>query len=67
MAKLAEIHEPETYPVDDSMIIKPLPEEEAQNVEIVRGPNIQPLPVPEPFTDHLCVDQLKDRGQYHHR
>ena len=37
------------------MIIKPLPEEEAQNVEIVRGPNIQPLPVPEPFTDHLCV------------
>ncbi|RHQ16232.1 aconitate hydratase [Lachnospiraceae bacterium AM48-27BH] len=55
VAKLAEIHEPETYPVDDSMIIKPLPEEEAQNVEIVRGPNIQPLPVPEPFTDHLCV------------
>ena len=55
VAKLAEIHEPETYPVDDSMIIKPLPEEEAQNVEIVRGPNIQPLPVPEPFTDHLRV------------
>ena len=53
--KLAEIHEPEVYPVDDSMIIEPLPEEEAQKVEIVRGPNIQPLPIPEPFTDHLCV------------
>ncbi len=53
--KLAEIHEPEVYPVDDSMIIEPLPEEEAQKVEIVRGPNIQPLPVPEAFTDHLCV------------
>ena len=44
--KLAEIHEPEEYPVDDSMIIEPLPEEEAQKVEIVRGPNIQPLPDP---------------------
>ena len=53
--KLAEIHEPEVYPVDDSMIIEPLPEEEAQKVEIVRGPNIQPLPIPEPFTDQLCV------------
>ena len=37
------------------MIIEPLPEEEAQKVEIVRGPNIQLLPVPKAFTDHLCV------------
>ena len=31
--KLAEIHEPEVYPVDDSMIIEPLPEEEAQKLK----------------------------------
>lgn len=55
VAKLAEIHEPETYPVDDSMIIKPLPEEEAKKVEIVKGPNIKFLPIPEQPTEHLCV------------
>ena len=55
VAKLAEIKEPEEYMVDDSMIIKPLPEEEAKKVEIVRGPNIKFLPVPEPLKQHLCV------------
>ena len=55
VAKLAEIHEPEVYPVDDSMIIKPLPEEEAKKVEVVKGPNIKFLPVPEQPTEHLCV------------
>ena len=28
-------------------MLPPLPPEEAQQVEVVRGPNIQPLPVPE--------------------
>ena len=55
VAKLAEIHEPEVYPVDDSMIIKPLPEEEAKKVEMVKGPNIKFLPVPEQPAEHLCV------------
>ncbi len=52
---LAEVKEPEQYFVDDSMIIAPLPEEEAKSVEIVRGPNIQPLPIPEDPQQHLCV------------
>lgn len=55
VAKLAEIHEPEVYPVDDSMIIKPLSEEEAKKVEVVKGPNIKFLPVPEQPAEHLCV------------
>ena len=55
VAKLSEIHEPEVYPVDDSMIIKPLPEEEAKKVEVVKWPNIKFLPVPEQPTEHLCV------------
>ena len=55
LCKLAEIHEPDQYPVDDSMIIAPLPREEAEKVEIVRGPNIKPLPVPEAPTQHLKV------------
>ncbi len=52
---LSDVHEPENYEIDDSMIIKPLPEEEAKNVEIVRGPNIKFLPVPEVPTQHLKV------------
>lgn len=51
--KLASIHEPEEYPIDDSMLIKPLPQEEAKKVEIVRGPNIKPLPVPDAPTQYL--------------
>ena len=37
------------------MIIKPLPEEEAKKVEVVKGPNIKFLPVPEQPAEHLCV------------
>lgn len=55
VAQLAEIHEPDAYIVDDSMLLPPLPAEEAQDVEIVRGPNIQPLPVPDEPQDHLVA------------
>lgn len=40
---LAAIKEAEKYPVDDSMIIPPL--EDSSEVQIIRGPNIKPLPV----------------------
>lgn len=53
--KLSQVKEPEQYIVDDSMIIKPLPEEEAKEVEIVRGPNIKFLPIPEKPEQYLCV------------
>ncbi len=52
--KLAEVHEPDHYFVDDAMLIKPLPEEEAAKVEVVKGPNIQFLPVPEKPEQNLC-------------
>ena len=55
VAKLAEIHEPDEYPIDDSMLIKPLPEVEAKEIEIVRGPNIKPLPIPDDPQQHLVA------------
>ena len=55
VVKLAQVKEPEEYLVDDSMIIEPLPEEEAKKVEIVRGPNIKFLPIPEPPRQHPQV------------
>lgn len=55
VAKLAGIREPEGYDQNDNMLIAPLPEEEAAQVEIVRGPNIRPLPVPEVPEQELHV------------
>ncbi|MCX7597402.1 MAG: aconitate hydratase [Armatimonadetes bacterium] len=39
--------------IDDSMLISPLPQEEAKRVEIVRGPNIAPLPMRGPLEDEV--------------
>ena len=52
---LDEIKEPDRMPVDDSAIIRPLPEKEARKVEIRRGPNIRPLPIPDVPKQHLCA------------
>ncbi|NLX63391.1 MAG: aconitate hydratase [Clostridiaceae bacterium] len=44
---------PDKFIINDNMIVKPLSEEEAKKVEIVRGPNIKPLPSFEPISDTL--------------
>jgi len=43
MTAISAIKEPKTYYIDDSMVIPPL--EDTSNVEIIRGPNIKPLPI----------------------
>lgn len=52
---LAEVKEPQEYTIDDGMLIKPLPQEEALEVPVVRGPNIKPLPVPDAPEAYLCA------------
>lgn len=60
VARLNHCQEPEHYPVDDSMLLLPLPPEQAAQVEIVRGPNIKPIPIPEAPEEHLvCHVSLK--------
>jgi len=54
LGEAPKIMMPEKFQVNDNMIIKPLPEEEAREVEIVRGPNIKPLPSFEPVGDVLA-------------
>lgn len=44
---LSQITEPTRYVVDDTMIIPP--NDNTDNVEIIRGPNIKPMPVNEPL------------------
>lgn len=50
---LSRIQEPEAYMVDDSMLLPPLSPEEADKVEVLRGPNIKYLPVPDVPGQHL--------------
>ncbi len=48
-----EVKLPERFIINDSMLIPPLPEEEAKKVEIIRGPNIAPLPPFDPLPENL--------------
>ena len=41
---IPEITLPETYPIDDSSVLMPLPAEEALHAEVLRGPNIKEFP-----------------------
>ncbi len=52
------VENPETYLVDDSSIIFPLPPEEAENIEIVTGPNIVPFPEFEELPDDLGAEVI---------
>lgn len=40
---------PHAYPTNDTMMIAPLPPAEAAQVEILRGPNIKPVPIGKPM------------------
>jgi len=53
IGKLPKIDMPKKFMVNDNMIIPPLPPEKAKTVEIVRGPNIKPLPEFNPLPDRL--------------
>ena len=51
--KIPKIVMPKKFSVNDNMIIPPLPFDKAKEVEIVRGPNIKPLPEFNPLPDKL--------------
>ena len=44
---------PETFKIDDSAVLAPVPPEEAANAEVLRGPNIKEFPKSKAFTDSL--------------
>lgn len=46
---------PKTFTVHDNMITAPATPEEAQNVEILRGPNIRPYPKTAPLEQEIAV------------
>ena len=44
---------PETYPVEDSMLIPPLSADKGEKAEPIRGPNIKPVPLKGPLPKQL--------------
>jgi aconitate hydratase len=44
---------PEVYPVEDHLILQPLPARLAEAAEVIRGPNIKPMPLKEPLSKQL--------------
>ncbi|MGC9554146.1 MAG: aconitate hydratase [Thermoplasmatota archaeon] len=62
MGPAPSISMPDTFIINDNMIIPPLPPREAQKVEIQRGPNIRPLPDFPPLDETLEGEVLLKVG-----
>ncbi len=52
---IPEIRMPEHFLVDDSSVLQPLPPEEAETAQVLRGPNIQPFPQGTPVSDTVTA------------
>jgi len=57
-----DISLPEKFLINDNMILPPVPAEEMDSVEILRGPNIKPFPVTEPIADQIAAKTLLKVG-----
>lgn len=53
---LLRIKDPEEYIVDDRMIVPP--PADGSGVEVVKGPNIKPMPINEPLPDRVAAEAV---------
>lgn len=53
LGDMPEFKLPEVFTINDNMIVPPVPEEEMDSVEVLRGPNIKPFPVSEAMPDEI--------------
>ena len=53
---------PEQFRIDDSAVLPPAPADEADAVEVLRGPNIRPFPQSKPFADALTAELVLKVG-----
>lgn len=53
---------PERFRIDDSAVLPPAPADEADAVEVLRGPNIRPFPKSKPFSDALTAELVLKVG-----
>ena len=62
IAEPLNITMPETFLVNDSAVLAPVPAEEASSAEVLRGPNIKEFPKSKPFTDSLAAQLVLKVG-----
>lgn len=53
LGEMPEITMPEKFKINDNAVILPASEEEADSVEILKGPNIKECPIGEPIADEI--------------
>ena len=53
LGEYKEVEMPEAFKIDDSAVVMPASEEEAKDLEILRGPNIKPFPTTHPLENNI--------------
>ena len=53
---------PETFLINDSAVLPPVPAQEAAKAEVLRGPNIKEFPKSKPYTDSLTAELVLKVG-----
>ncbi len=56
LGEMPEIKMPEKFVIDDTAVIEPASVEEAESLEVLRGPNIKPFPTEIPQEDTLTAE-----------
>ncbi|MBO5321356.1 MAG: aconitate hydratase [Clostridia bacterium] len=56
LGDMPEIKMPKSFKIDDSAVIPPASVEEAESLEVLRGPNIKPFPTEIPQEDSLTAN-----------
>ncbi len=62
LGDMPEIKMPEKFLIDDTAVIEPASEAEAEKLEILRGPNIKPFPTEIPQEDTLSAELVLKVG-----
>ncbi len=55
LGDMPEFKLPEKFLVNDNMVVEPVPEEDMDSVEVLRGPNIKPFPTSEPMPEDIVA------------
>ena len=55
LGDMPEFELPEVFTINDNMVVPPVPEEEMDSVEVLRGPNIKPFPVSAAMADEIVA------------
>ena len=62
IAEPLEIQMPEKFLINDSAVLAPVPAEDADKAEVLRGPNIKEFPKSKPFADELTAQLVLKVG-----